>query len=114
MNRQMVFAVVVTVIAAFLGASASGFANEGEEAIEKVAEQAEAANEALGEKRFFRLSLPDLEGMEVQWEPDLELRSPDDRIRVLGDGRTQPRQTSGHRKPAGAATRGSQHLPASG
>jgi len=33
-------------------------ANEGEEAIEKVAEQAEAANAALGEKRFFLMPVP--------------------------------------------------------
>ena len=48
------FAVCLTL----LFCSTSSFANEGEEVIEKVAEQAEAANEALGKKRFFLMPVP--------------------------------------------------------
>ena len=48
----------VAVCAALLCVSYPGFSDQGEEAVEKLAEQTEAAAEALGEKRFFVMPIP--------------------------------------------------------
>ncbi len=50
--------VVVTMLSTLLSVSDFSAADQGEEAIEKMAEQAEAANEALGERRFFLMPVP--------------------------------------------------------
>jgi len=50
--------VVTTLCAGILCVSSFGAAEQGEEAVEKLSEQTEAAAEALGEKRFFVMPIP--------------------------------------------------------